>query len=419
MALCHLSFFPFPPRPHLCASLSFLKRDACQFPLQGSISTACYARKSSGRGKESRAVKSNEELRSELREFISALGFPDDHVPSTKELTDHGRKDLANIVRRRGYKVIAELLKNSTTKDDNTKLASAENHVSGDSSKDEISDNKATTIQESAECTSEPFMSPREACMNTPNGSIALFTCASDNKDPTSSIESLRTKAAKFVLTGELDNLDENGMLASEHAPLLVPEQSLDRGDTTSCDELTIANLDENFTPEMLKLTHERQNQAEIDRLKDMLNQKELELSHLKEQIEKEKAALSFLEAKVSTEISKAEEIISAKDIELRAAEETLSGLKEVLIEYWAIAETVEVAGSFNGWQHHIIMDLQPSSELEEPTSRKRQLWSTILWLYPGIYEIKFIVDGQWRIDSKLNIINSGGITNNILRVDR
>lgn len=49
------------------------------------------------------------------------------------------RKDLANIVRRRGYKVIAELLKNSTTKDDNTKLASAENHVSGDSSKDEIS----------------------------------------------------------------------------------------------------------------------------------------------------------------------------------------------------------------------------------------------------------------------------------------
>lgn len=36
-------------------------------------------------------MKSNEELRSELREFISALGFPDDHVPSTKELTDHGR----------------------------------------------------------------------------------------------------------------------------------------------------------------------------------------------------------------------------------------------------------------------------------------------------------------------------------------
>lgn len=76
-------------------------------------------------------------------------------------------------------------------------------------------DDKATTIQESAECTSEPFMSPREACMNTPNGSIALYTCASDNKDPTSSIESLCTKAAKFVLTGELDNLDENGKVSN------------------------------------------------------------------------------------------------------------------------------------------------------------------------------------------------------------
>ncbi|KAM0949637.1 putative AMP-activated kinase, glycogen-binding protein [Dioscorea sansibarensis] len=415
MALCHLSFFPFPPRTNLCASLSFLKRDVRQFPLQGSTPTACNARKSSESGKESRAVKSNEELRSELREFMSALGLPDDHVPSTKELTDHGRKDLANIVRRRGYKVIADLLKNSTAKNGN-KLGSAENHVSGDSSKEEISGNKETTIQESAECTSESIMPPIEACMKTPNGSIALYTYASDSKDPISSIESLRTKAAKFILTGELDNLDENGMLASEHALPLVAEQSLDRGDITSCDDLAVTNSDANFTPEM---TDERQNQAEIDRLKDLLHRKELELSHLKEQIEKEKAALSFLEAKVSTEISKAEEIISAKDIELRAAEETLSGLKEVHIEYWAIAETIEVAGSFNGWQHHIIMDLDPSSDMEEPTSRKSQCWSTILWLYPGNYEIKFIVDGQWRIDSKLDVINSGGITNNILRVDR
>ena len=41
-------------------------------------------------------------------------------------------------MRRRGYKVIADLLKNSTAKNGN-KLGSAENHVSGDSSKEEIS----------------------------------------------------------------------------------------------------------------------------------------------------------------------------------------------------------------------------------------------------------------------------------------
>ena len=75
--------------------------------------------------------------------------------------------------------------------------------------------NKETTIQESAECTSESIMPPIEACMKTPNGSIALYTYASDSKDPISSIESLRTKAAKFILTGELDNLDENGKVSN------------------------------------------------------------------------------------------------------------------------------------------------------------------------------------------------------------
>ena len=39
----------------------------------------------------SRKVKSNEELCNEIREFLTALGLPEDHVPSTKELSLHGR----------------------------------------------------------------------------------------------------------------------------------------------------------------------------------------------------------------------------------------------------------------------------------------------------------------------------------------
>ncbi|KAK1553370.1 hypothetical protein Q3G72_033812 [Acer saccharum] len=64
-------------------------------------------------------------------------------------------------------------------------------------------------------------------------------------------------------------------------------------------------------------------------------------------------------------------------------------------------------------------MDPQPSSSIIEPIgSRKSRLWSTVLWLYPGTYEIKFIIDGQWRIDSQRESVTSGGMCNNILRID-
>lgn len=111
---------------------------------------------------------------------------------------------------------------------------------------------------------------------------------------------------------------------------------------------------------------------------------------------------------------------IAVNDAELNVAQENLRELEEVHIDYWANGEIVEVAGSFNGWLHRIKMDLNPFSEpIDRPDDRKTLLWSAVLWLYPGVYEIKFIVDGHWRIDPQREIINSGNITNNVLRVDR
>ncbi|CAI9288400.1 unnamed protein product [Lactuca saligna] len=55
-------------------------------------------------------ARTNADLCNVLREFMSDVGFPDEHVPSLKELSHHGRQDLANLVRRRGYKLIKELL---------------------------------------------------------------------------------------------------------------------------------------------------------------------------------------------------------------------------------------------------------------------------------------------------------------------
>lgn len=74
---------------------------------------ACSIKKPRG----SRKVKKNVELCNDLREFLSTFGLPEGRVPSIKELQDHGRNDLANIVRRRGYKLIRDLLSSSTESD--------------------------------------------------------------------------------------------------------------------------------------------------------------------------------------------------------------------------------------------------------------------------------------------------------------
>ncbi|XP_010423715.1 PREDICTED: uncharacterized protein LOC104708787 isoform X2 [Camelina sativa] len=159
--------------------------------------------------------------------------------------------------------------------------------------------------------------------------------------------------------------------------------------------------------------TRKRENQVEITRLRFMLNQKELELSRLKEQIEKEKLSLSVLQRRAETEIQKAQMLISEKEVELQEAEESLSGLQEVVIEYCGDGNVVEVTGSFNGWQHRVGMELQASKSIG-----KQKCWSTLLWLYPGTYEIKFIVDGQWITDPQKDSVTRGHITNNILKVE-
>ncbi|CAF2362246.1 unnamed protein product [Brassica napus] len=169
------------------------------------------------------------------------------------------------------------------------------------------------------------------------------------------------------------------------------------------------AELDKDSHDETMK----RENQVEITRLRFMLRQKELELSRLKEQIEKEKLSLSVLQRKAETEIQKAQMLVLQKDVELQEAEESLSGLQEVEIEYCGDGNVVEVTGSFNGWEHRVGLELEASK-----STGKQKCWSTLLWLYPGTYEIKFIVDGQWITDPQRDSVTRGHITNNILKVD-
>ncbi|XP_006491676.1 protein PTST homolog 3, chloroplastic isoform X12 [Citrus sinensis] len=361
-----------PPRKHLsfticCASSSSSNKSASS---------------SSSSSRSSRKVKSNEELYNDLREFLSTVGLSESHVPSMKELSAHGRDDLANIVRRRGYKYIRQLLKSSTKPGFNGFVAE----------------------KSLAESLSDP----------------SFVGEVSPNLNGHYEKADMEEKVANFIQNGDLDIIDDRAMILNGSA--LTSKQIASFATVNhplSEDHLGTGVEGADFdSSEVEVIARRRENQLEIDHLKFMLHQKEMELSRLKEQIEKEKLALSVLQTKAVTEINKAEKLISDKDEELIAAEESLSGLEVVEIQYSGDGEIVEVAGSFNGWHHRIKMDPLPSSSIIEPIrSRKSRLWSTVLWLYPGTYEIKFIVDGQWKVDPQRESVTKGGICNNILRV--
>lgn len=309
-----------------------------------------------------------------------------------------------------------------------------------------------------------------EHTMSTDNGLEISIEPKPDNLGYTSlyssSGASLEEKVAKFVQEGELDDIEENQFEVLSRSPSADSTEvtksqgaiesnsnsihgayedlafSGTGGSDLSSGHLTLSNQQvehparetnasrsEILPDDKMVVDHNEEIdveaqkadiQVEISHLRYMLHQKELELMKMQEQIEKEKLALSVLQNKAEKEISEAQKLMYEKDAELRAAEETLSGLKEVEIQYWGEGEIIEIAGSFNGWQQRIRMDPLPSSSILNPTgSRKSRLWRIVLWLYPGVYEIKFIADGHWTVDPQRESVTRGSIHNNILRVDR
>ena len=72
-------------------------------------------------------------------------------------------------------------------------------------------------------------------------------------------------------------------------------------------------------------------------------------------------------------------------------------------------ARSASVAGSFNKWEpKRTAMRKDPSGD-----------WKATVWLPPGRYEYRFIVDGQWLSDPKAkeSAPNDFGSTNSVLVV--
>ncbi|XP_065849306.1 protein PTST, chloroplastic [Euphorbia lathyris] len=83
---------------------------------------------------------------------------------------------------------------------------------------------------------------------------------------------------------------------------------------------------------------------------------------------------------------------------------------KEVHLFWVGMAESVQVMGSFDGWSQG--EDLSP--EYDGSFTK----FTTTLMLRPGRYEIKFLVDGEWRLSPEYPSVGEGLTENNLLFVE-
>ncbi|KVH90409.1 hypothetical protein Ccrd_007598 [Cynara cardunculus var. scolymus] len=380
-------------------------------------------------------VRTNADLCNDLREFMSEAGLPDGHVPSLKELLQHGRQDLANVVRRRGYKLIRELL--AASREINVADSNVEGSLTDKQDKSSIKEDELTGLDENGkELAEDVFLSSEDTIIEETSNSKSfdddlepdVESCFLVDDYDLDVVNAMENSGSQQSTEPELSSASEGQVLCVSDSPSLANGSILSSELVLSTSQLrNISSNDQLASAESANTDKDvdaeirtKEDKTEINRIKVMLHHKESELSQLKEQIEKNKQALLELQAKAETEISKAQKLLLDKDAELHAAEESLSGLKQVQVEYWGDGETVEVAGSFNGWHHGVKLDLQPSSNITDPVElRTSRLWRSMLWLYPGIYEIKFIVDGKWMIDPMKETVTRGTIHNNVLRVDR
>ncbi|XP_039062911.1 protein PTST homolog 3, chloroplastic-like isoform X2 [Hibiscus syriacus] len=149
---------------------------------------------STKRPRSGRKVKSKEELCTDIREFVAAVGLPDGHVPSLKELSQHGRNDLANILKRRGYKPIKQLLSNSPKTDSNgffaEKSVAQKHDATGDSE-----DTFKGQYEKSENAIEDVFL-PTE-----------VFNSILIPEEP-AAVSTLEEKVANFVQNGDLDAIE-------------------------------------------------------------------------------------------------------------------------------------------------------------------------------------------------------------------
>lgn len=141
-----------------------------------------------------------------------------------------------------------------------------------------------------------------------------------------------------------------------------------------------------------------------LENLSDDWEYKENEIIHAQNKLRSTRAKLAVLEGKMAMAIIDAQRIVREKQRRIDHASRALRLLRTASIVWPNSASEVLLTGSFDGW-----------STQRKMKKAENGVFSLSLKLYPGKYEIKFIVDGQWKVDPLRPIVTSGGYENNLL----
>ncbi|XP_050373276.1 protein PTST homolog 2, chloroplastic [Argentina anserina] len=161
-----------------------------------------------------------------------------------------------------------------------------------------------------------------------------------------------------------------------------------------------------NITPkEMGTNTHGHESSSDDSRkLFDAWEFQENEIMHAQNKLRSTRAKLAVLEGKMAMAIIDVQKKVEEKQKRVNDARRALRLLRTALIVWTSSASEVLLAGSYDGWATQRKMERSSTG-----------IFSASLKLYPGRYEIKFIVDGEWRIDPLRPIVRNNGYKNNRL----
>lgn len=144
----------------------------------------------------------------------------------------------------------------------------------------------------------------------------------------------------------------------------------------------------------------------EFEKASDALEFRETEIMKMRAKLRSTHAKLAAMEGKMAMEILEVRKAIEEKQRKLEEAQKVLRLMRAVRIVWPNSATEVLLAGSFDGW-----------TSWKKMKKSNAGVFVISLQLYPGRYEIKFIVDGVWKVDPQRPVVYNNGFENNLLMI--
>ncbi|KAL2632408.1 hypothetical protein R1flu_017094 [Riccia fluitans] len=136
----------------------------------------------------------------------------------------------------------------------------------------------------------------------------------------------------------------------------------------------------------------------------DELEFTENKILKLSSELRTTRRAVAALKGAQGIEIREDQNAAGENANKVEEAKSNLPSLRAARIVWPHPAQEVFLIGSFDGWVEKIKMELSGAG-----------VFVVSMSLSPGRYEVKFIVDGTWRVDTERPIVYVGGYENNVL----